>query len=236
MQSSNPATITDWVFDLDNTLYPRHCDLFAQIDVRMTEYVMRLTGMAREPARRLQKQLYRDHGTTLAGLMADYAIDPHDYLADVHRIDYSPVPRDAPLKAAIAALPGRKHIFTNGDRAHAENTLHALGLSDSFDSLFDIVAAEFEPKPRRAAYDRFLSAHGIDCRSAIMFEDMARNLEIPKSLGMVTVLIVPAAHHEHSAEAWELDGHAGGHDHVDHVTHDLAGFLVERVSALEKVR
>jgi putative hydrolase of the HAD superfamily len=215
--------VTDWVFDLDNTLYPRHYDLFSQIDWRMTGYVSRLTGLDPQEARLLQKRLYRQHGTTLAGLMAEYGIDPHAYLADVHDIDYSRIPPHPELGEAIAALPGRKHIFTNGDMRHAMNTLEALGFPRHFDAMFDIVAAGFEPKPRQIAYDRFVRAHGVDPARAAMFEDMPRNLEVPKALGMVTVLIVPQAEKDHGAEAWELAGHDD--PHIDHIAEDLAAFL-----------
>ena len=155
--------ITEWVFDLDNTLYPRHTDLFKQIDWKMTDYVARLTGLDTEDARKLQKQLYRDHGTTLNGLMMEYSIDPHDYLAYVHDIDYGEVEANPALGELIASLPGRKHIFTNGDVRHAENTLRAIGIEPVFDSLFDIVAADFEPKPARGPYEKFLKAHVAAC-------------------------------------------------------------------------
>jgi putative hydrolase of the HAD superfamily len=219
--------ITDWVFDLDNTLYSRHTDIFGQIDMRMTAYVARLTGLPRSEARRYQKQLYREHGTTLAGLMAAHDIDPDHYLADVHAIDYSVIPPDRALEEAITALPGRKHLFTNGDRAHAENTLAALGFGNIFDSVFDIVAAGFEPKPRQLAYDRFIATHAVPPRTSAMFEDMARNLEVPKQMGMTTVLIVSSQAGHEGAESWEFDGHDGSHGHVDHVTDALGRFLSE---------
>ncbi|MEZ5871533.1 MAG: pyrimidine 5'-nucleotidase [Nitratireductor sp.] len=218
--------IEDWVFDLDNTLYPRHCDLFSQIDLKMTAYVANLTGLDSGEARILQKRLYREYGTTLNGLMREYDIDPHRYLAEVHDIDYSRVEHNPALGEAIAKLPGRKHIFTNGDVRHAENTLAAIGISvTQFDSLFDIVASNFNPKPMREPYDAFLKAHGIAPKRAAMFEDMPRNLSVPKELGMVTVLIVPRAGSEHGAEAWELDG--SSEPHIDHVTDDLHSFLTE---------
>jgi len=224
MKPMTGDAIVEWVFDLDNTLYPRHCDLFGQIDLRMTAYVARLTGLEADAARLLQKRLYRDHGTTLAGLMREFAIDPHHYLADVHDIDYSALRPDPALGAAIAGLPGRKHIFTNGDTAHAERTLRAVGIDIShFDSLFDIVRADFEPKPARAPYERFLKRHAVDPARAAMFEDMPRNLEAAKALGMTTVLVVPREGAHPDAEAWE---HAGAADpHIDHVTDDLAGWL-----------
>jgi putative hydrolase of the HAD superfamily len=225
-QSKRPAPfahVRDWVFDLDNTLYPRHCDLFGQIDLRMTAYVSRLTGLEHAPARVLQKQLYREHGTTLNGLMNEYGIDPHHFLADVHDIDYSAVPGDPRLGQAIAALPGRKLIFTNGDVRHAENTLGALGFAKVFDATFDIIAARFEPKPNRSAYDRFLGDHRVDPKQAAMFEDLPRNLEPAKQIGMATVLVVPASGPHANSETWEVA--KGDEDHIDHVTDDLAGFL-----------
>jgi putative hydrolase of the HAD superfamily len=217
------AHVRDWVFDLDNTLYPRRCDLFGQIDLRMTDYVQRLTGLERDAARRLQKELYRDHGTTMNGLMHRYSIDPHEYLAHVHDIDYSVVPADPALGAAIRSLPGRKHVFTNGDVAHAQRALAALGIADAFDAMFDIVAAGFEPKPGRGAYERFLAAHGVTPGGAAMFEDLPRNLEPAKALGMVTVLVVPDDGPDPGSEAWEA--HGADADHVDHVSDDLAAFL-----------
>ncbi len=218
-----PHHVREWIFDLDNTLYPRRADLFSQIDWKMTAYVERLTGLEREAARAYQKELYREHGTTLAGLMQRHAIDPHHYLAEVHDIDYAAITPDPALAQAIGGLPGRKHIFTNGDVAHAERTLAALGFEPVFDRTFDIVAAGFEPKPARLAYDRFLSACAVDPLNAAMFEDMPRNLEVPKAIGMLTVLVVPGDGVQVGAEAWE---HAGASDpHIDHVTSDLSGLL-----------
>jgi putative hydrolase of the HAD superfamily len=222
--------IDDWVFDLDNTLYPRHCDLFGQIDVRMTAYVARLTGLSAENARLLQKRLYRDHGTTLNGLMHEYGVDPHGYLADVHDIDYSAIDPDPALGAAIAALPGRKHVFTNGDLAHAERTLTAIGIAMSaFDSVFDIVAADFEPKPRRGAYERFVERSRVEPRNSVMFEDLARNLAVPKEMGMTTVLILPKAGGSHRIEAFEMEGRDD--PHIDHTSDDLAAFLTRAMTA-----
>ncbi|MEM1318032.1 MAG: pyrimidine 5'-nucleotidase, partial [Pseudomonadota bacterium] len=131
--------IDEWVFDLDNTLYPRHSDLFAQIDWKMTDYVAELLGSDKESARKLQKELYREYGTTLRGLMERYDIDPHDFLHKVHDIDYSPVDPNPALGELIAALPGRKHIFTNGDVPHAERTMERLGITQHFHRIFDIV-------------------------------------------------------------------------------------------------
>lgn len=142
------AHVTDWVFDLDNTLYPHHSNLFSQIDVRMTAYVSELLSLPREEARTLQKELYQKYGTTLNGLMELHGIDPDDFLAKVHDIDYSWLKPDPALGTAIRRLPGRKFIFTNGDRGHAERAARQLGILDNFDDIFDIVAADLYPSRR----------------------------------------------------------------------------------------
>jgi putative hydrolase of the HAD superfamily len=217
------ATITEWVFDLDNTLYPHHSNLFAQIDVKMTAYVSELLQLPREEARVLQKELYRLYGTTLSGLMARHGIDPDDFLQKVHDIDYSRLAPDPALGAEIRALPGRKFIFTNGDRGHAERTARQLGILDHFDDIFDIVAAGLVPKPARETYDKFSALHRVAGSNAVMFEDLARNLTIPKLLGMTTVLIVPRNFEPAFSAIWERD--SAQSDDVDFVTDDLAGFL-----------
>ena len=144
------AHVTDWIFDLDNTLYPHHSNLFSQIDVKMTSYVSELLQLPREEARKLQKELYLEYGTTLNGLMTRHGIDPDEFLQKVHDIDYSWLEPNPALGAAIRALPGRKFIFTNGDRGHAERTARQLGILADFDDIFDIVAAGLTPKPARA--------------------------------------------------------------------------------------
>lgn len=217
------AHVTEWVFDLDNTLYPHHTNLFAQIDIRMTSYVSELLQLPREEARKLQKELYKKYGTTMRGLMELHGIDPDDFLEKAHDIDYSWLMPDPELGKAIEALPGRKFIFTNGSRQHAENTARQLGILEHFDEIFDVVAADMVPKPARETYDKFMGLHRVDAQHAVMFEDLARNLIVPKALGMTTVLIVPRNFEPTFSEIWERDGENG--DDVDYVTDDLAQFL-----------
>lgn len=216
-------SIRDWVFDLDNTLYPHHSNLFSQIDVKMTSYVAELLKLPREDARLLQKELYKEYGTTLNGLMLRHNIDPDDFLEKVHDIDYSWVAPNPSLGEAIKALPGRKFIFTNGDRPHAERTARQLGILDHFDDIFDLVAAQLTPKPARQTYDRFVDLYKIVGSNAAMFEDLARNLIVPKQLGMTTVLIVPHNFEPTFSEIWERDTEY--EDAVDFVTDDLEAFL-----------
>lgn len=214
--------VREWVFDLDNTLYPHHSNLFAQIDVKMTAYVSELLQLPRDEARKVQKDFYQRYGTTLQGLMANHDVDPDDFLEKVHDIDYSWIDPDPRLGDAIKALPGRKFIFTNGDRGHAERAARQLGVLDHFDDIFDVVAADLVPKPAAETYDKFRALHRVDCEHAAMFEDLARNLTVPKALGMTTVLVVPRNFEPTFSEIWERDE---VEDQVDHVTDDLAGFL-----------
>ncbi|SFI86127.1 pyrimidine 5'-nucleotidase [Aerobium aerolatum] len=217
------AHVTEWVFDLDNTLYPHHSNLFSQIDVKMTAYVSELLQLPRDEARALQKELYKEYGTTLNGLMTRHGIDSDDFLNKVHDIDYSWVDPNPALGEAIKALPGRKFIFTNGDRGHAERTARQLGILDQFDEIFDIVAAGLTPKPARETYDKFVGLHRVDTPNAAMFEDLARNLSVPKAMGMATVLIVPRNFEPTFSEIWEQD--PTFEDDVDFVTDDLTSFL-----------
>jgi putative hydrolase of the HAD superfamily len=216
--------VSDWVFDLDNTLYPRACNLFAQIDALITTYVMGITRLEFAEARVLQKSYYREFGTTLHGLMHRHDVDPEHFLKTVHAIDYSPVPAHPELVDAIGALPGRKFIMTNGDAGHAHAVLARVGGAELFDGVFDIRAMAYRPKPLREAYDGFLAAHGIDPKRAAMFDDLEKNLLVPHETGMRTVQVVAAEDFAHAqVEAWELVRTTA--PHVHYVTDDLAGFL-----------
>jgi putative hydrolase of the HAD superfamily len=217
------AQIQDWVFDLDNTLYPHHVNLFAQIDVNMRTYVSELLQLEPDEARALQKRYYHEHGTTLQGLMLNHGIDPDGFLERAHAIDYSALLPHPELGEAIKALPGRKFIFTNGSVPHAEAAARALGILDHFDDIFDIVAADYVPKPAGATYDKFASLHRVDTRNAVMFEDLPRNLKVPKALGMQTVLLVPRNLDDVLMERWETFSEED--DHIDYVTDDLTSFL-----------
>lgn len=230
MSPSTPRSfshVTDWVFDLDNTLYPRTCNLFAQIDVRITNYVMGVTQLDFDAARALQKTYYRDFGTTLNGLMQRHTVDPDHFLNEVHAIDYAPVDPHPDLVDAIRELPGRKFILTNGDVSHARSVLKRLGGDDLFEHVHDIRAMTYVPKPHKAAYDGFLALHGIDPSRAAMFDDLEKNLLVPHEVGMTTVHVVATPDFVHEqVDAWELETSAG--PHVHHVTDDLATFLRKR--------
>jgi putative hydrolase of the HAD superfamily len=213
-----------WVFDLDNTLYPADCRLFTQVDQRMGEFIARYLGVPFAYARHLQKSYYRQFGTTLTGLMQVHKMDPKAFLDYVHDLDLSGLTEHPRLAAAIEQLPGRKLIFTNGSRAHAERVAGRLGLLPLFEDIFDIVAAGYVPKPVPACYDLFLRAHGVEAARAAMFEDMPHNLEAPHALGMTTVLIRSDANEDHPIQR-TMRTWAEPPPHVHHMTYDLAEFL-----------
>jgi putative hydrolase of the HAD superfamily len=212
-----------WIFDLDNTLYPADCNLFAQVDQRMGEFIARFLGVPFDYARHLQKTYYRQFGTTLSGLMQVHRMDPKAFLDYVHDLDLACVSEQPELAAAIERLPGRKLIFTNGSRGHAERVAGKLGVLQHFEGIFDIVDADYVPKPTAECYDRFLKAHAVAPPGAAMFEDMPHNLEAPHALGMTTVLVY-SSYNDHPVQA-KIRTWAEPPEHVHHMTADLAQFL-----------
>jgi len=218
------SNIDVWVFDLDNTLYPPSCRLFAQIDVKMRAFIGALLQVDEDEAYRLQKQYYRDHGTTLSGLMKLHDVAPQEFLNFVHDIDVSVVPENRDLSTALQRLPGRRLVFTNGTVAHAGRVLRQIGIHDHVEDIFDIVHADFVPKPHTATFERFLSKHEIEPSRAAMFEDLDRNLAPAHELGMTTVLVRDAGGHADPAvRGWgEAPPEA---PHVHYRTDDLARFL-----------
>lgn len=217
------AHVDTWVFDLDNTLYPANSDVWPKIDQRITLFMAELFGLDGMSSRALQKYYYQRYGTTLRGLMSEHEVTPEEFLSFVHDIDRSSLKPDHSLAQAIAALPGRRLILTNGSREHALRTAERIGIHELFDDVFDIVAANLLPKPHAETYDLFFQLHGVEPARAAMFEDIAHNLEVPHRRGMVTTLVVPRTPAEVEREQWEIA--SGDEPHVDFVTDDLAAFL-----------
>ncbi len=215
--------VDTWVFDLDNTLYPPHCDLWPKIDMQITRFMCEMFGLDGMSCRALQKYYYLQYGTTMQGLIEEYGISPEAYLAFVHDIDRSSIEPDIPLAQAIGNLPGRKVIFTNGSQSHAEKTVESLGLSGLFDGICDIAATGLVPKPKVEAYESCFALLGIDPARAAIFEDIERNLSVPHARGMTTVLVTPKQGAHDHREDWEIL--RGQPDHIHFVTDDLAGFL-----------
>lgn len=207
-----------WLFDLDNTLYPAHTDLFAQIDQRMTTFIARYLGVNHIEARTLQKGYWDSHGTTLNGLMSEHSMTPEPFLEFVHDIDVSGLAYDRRLDAALSRMPGRKMIFTNGTVRHAENVLDHLKLTHHFECIFDIAATGYVPKPHADAYHHVVAASGICAATTVMVDDSVKNLLPAFELGMLTIL---------AAGKPEWSGPAPHPDtvHIHHVTHDIGAFL-----------
>jgi putative hydrolase of the HAD superfamily len=181
--------IRDWIFDLDNCLYPASSGLFTLIDERMGAYIQRLLGCDPEEAHRVQKAHFHEHGTTLAGLMQDHGIDPHEFLEDVHDIPLDLIENDERLANALGRLPGRRFVFTNGDAPYAQRVLEAIGVNAHFDDLHDIHASELRPKPDPHGYAMLCERFGIDPRHALLADDMVQNLVPAKALGMTTIWV-----------------------------------------------
>lgn len=217
--------INGWVFDLDNTLYPASQNLFAQIDKRMTAFIGEALAVDKDEAFRLQKQFLGEYGTTLAGLMNKYGLPPGPFLDFVHDIDVSVLPPDPLLSDAIAALPGRKYIFTNGTVAHAERVMTQIGVAQHFDDIFDIVAADYVPKPNPEIYPTMLARFGLSAEKTAFFEDMARNLGPAHHLGMTTILVKETGIDNLQAMNMPEQYRHEETAHVHHLTDDLRGFL-----------
>lgn len=210
--SADLSHVDTWLFDLDNTLYPLESEFMGLIEVKMTDFVERMTGLPREEARLLQKKYYTEHGTTLAGLMMNHGLEPKAFLDEVHDVSMDRLVPDLALREAIDRLPGRRIIFTNGSVGHAERVLAHLNLRDLFSEVFAIETADYVPKPSLSTFDRISKLHAIDPPMTAFFEDSEKNLVPAARMGMTTILVGPHAKDSTS-------------EHVHFRTNDLPGFL-----------
>lgn len=213
--------IDTWLFDLDNTLYRADSNLFAEIESRMNEFIMRELKISEIEAQTLRSQYYRSYGSTLSGLIAHYQIDPEKFLHYVHDIDLSSLKPDPDLQEAIARLPGKHYVFTNGCRNHAARVLEKTGLAKLMDGVWDIRSMRYQPKPQPEAYSRIVEDGGFDPAKTAYFEDMAINLLPAHEMGMTTVWIA-------NGSVWSdqgPDANLANHNHVHHTIDDLGDFL-----------
>lgn len=222
---ANLSNVHTWIFDLDNTLYRADAKFFKQIDQKMTAFIQSYLNVSEDEATRLRKTYWSEHGTTLSGLMNVHKMDPTDFLADVHDVDLKHLKPDPKLRALISALPGRKLIFTNGSRGHAENVGTHLNLFDLFDGSFGIEDTGYIPKPKRAAFEVFNSRFDVDPKGSIFFEDGIHNLRVPKEMGMNTVLVTSDSGFDTIPEAPKENAESVKIDWVDYVTDDLTAWL-----------
>lgn len=210
MVNSSFSHVRVWVFDLDHTLYPPQCQLFTQIERRMTAFIMDKLNMDETQASHVRKAYWARYGTTLAGLMAEHDLDPDPFLIDVHDIDFTVLSPDPQLASAISALPGRRIVYTNGSAPYAQRVLAARGLTGLFDAVYGVEHAHYRPKPEHAAFETVFALDGLQPAEGAMFEDDIRNLAAPHAMGMRTVHVAPQANPQ---------------DHIHFHTDDLAGFL-----------
>ena len=219
------SNIDTWIFDLDNTLYRADVSFFADIGEKMTGFISRHLALQPDEARALQEEYFHDYGATLSGLIDIHGMDPAEFLDYVHDVDLSVLTPEPALREAIEALPGRKLIFTNGSRGHIKNVATHLNLLDLFDGGFAIEDAHYKPKPKRDAYDEFNRVFDVDPTRSIFFEDTVRNLEVPKTMGMATVLVGEEAHWSDTVHVARPDGSERDVTWVDARTDNLAEWL-----------
>jgi len=205
--------VDSWIFDLDDTLYPRESEVMALVSDRMTEFMVQFTGLPRDEAWTLQKKYFHEHGTTLAGLMAHHGLPPEEFLTFVHNVSLDGLSADTELRQGLERLPGRRLVFTNGSGEHAERVLAKLGVADLFEDIFHIASADYLPKPAVSTFDKMAKAFRLTPKSAVFFEDSERNLEPAAAMGMTTVMVGQHA----------LDSTA---DFVHHRTSRLPPFLI----------
>ena len=221
LTSSRPGEfsgIDTWVFDLDNTLYPVTETLLRHIDEHMGKFVAYFLNVDAEEARRVQKAYFRKYGLTLRGLMIHHGLDPARFFEEMTPMDLTQVDPNPVLGEAIRRLPGRKIIYTNASAHHAKMVLDRLQMTDVFEAIYDIAAAEYLPKPTKEPYETLCALYAIDPKRAVMIDDIARNLEPAASLGMTTVWMQTGAE-------WARDVEPEAH--IDHVVGDILSWVEE---------
>lgn len=212
--------ISDWVFDLDNTLYPAR-DLYDEIGERMTTYIARAADVPTDEALHLREHYFHEYGATIVGLVKHHGIDARDFLLYVHDADHSVLSHDPELRALLARLPGRRIIHTNGGGGHGQRVLETLGIADLFEAVFDIESANLAPKPQTESYERLIAAHRVTPQAAVLVEDTLKNLEPAHDMGFTTALV--GAIHPDPRPAY-----------LDHWAHEVKDFL--RMALGEKKR
>ena len=208
--------IRHWIFDLDNTLYPSTTNLFDKIDALMCKFIEDNLNVSRPEALKIKDNYFHQHGTTLNGLMQNHKINAEKFLDFVHDIDYSLLTEDAALGEQIQKLPGEKIIFTNGTRKHAQQVMKRLGIERNFNKIFDIVDANFIPKPQIEPYHALIATHSINAQNSIFIEDIAKNLLPAHELGMKTAWI-------ENSDSYCKQGYDG--KHVHYTIKNLTDFL-----------
>ena len=210
--------VNTWIFDLDNTLYSADSGIFQQVHKLMGEFISKNLSMEISEAKKLQSKYYKQHGTTLRGLMDNHGIDPDHFLDEVHRLDYSIVGSNKILNEELHKLEGRKIIYTNANKKHVIDVLDRIDLSNFFDEIFDIKMANYIPKPELKPYEQIINLFNIEPKSSAMFDDIAKNLVPAKKVNFTSVWI-DAGYENFS------DDIKASKEYLDFSTRDLSLFL-----------
>ena len=178
-----------WLFDLDNTLYSGDTKVFDQVDKKMSLFISNKLKVTLQEAKKIQKNYFHEYNTTLNGMIKNHKIDAQEFLEFVHDVDLEFLKEDKELQKELTNLQGKKFIFTNGSQAHAANVTKRIGIQNLFNGVFDIVDADFFPKPSIVPYKKIIEKYGIDPQYCIFIEDIARNLKPANELGMKTAWV-----------------------------------------------
>ena len=210
--------VKTWIFDLDNTLYSADSGIFQQVHTLMGDFVSKHLNIELAEAKDLQRKYYKLHGTTLRGMMDNHGVDPDHFLSEVHKLDYSIVGPNKELNLELEKLVGRKIIYTNANRQHADDILKRLELSNMFEEIFDIKNANYIPKPELTPYQQVINDYSIEASTTVMFDDIAKNLVPAKKVGFTSVWI-DAGYENFS------DDIANSRGYLDFETKDIQKFL-----------
>jgi len=220
--------ISNWVFDLDNTLYKAECGLFDKVHILMGRFIEENLNLSSGEAQALRSKYYHQYGTTLRGLMIEHQINPDEYLEYVHQINYDVVLPNENLRDTIKELKGKKYIFTNANYGHVEKVLEKLKMEDIFDGCFDISESDYLPKPHKEIYDSFQKKFNLDSSSTAMFEDLHINLKEPSVMGWETVWVTNNLEYNLNKDVKQQEDIKKIIDekgYISHVTDDLEKFL-----------
>ena len=179
----------DLLIDLDNTVYPEDTNIFAQIDLKMKSFIAKHLNISLDDAFKIQKEYFLNNGTTLRGLMLYHNVQPEKFLNYVHDIDLTSIRKNKELSNELKNYNGKKIIFTNGSDEHAKKVLNKIGLSKTIDHIFDIIKADYIPKPNILTYKKVIKKYSLNPKTTIMIDDLPNNLKTAKELGIKTVLI-----------------------------------------------
>ena len=183
-------TIKNFIFDCDGVLYTDLEKVFGQVSKRMTEYISKKLNVDLKKAKALQTNYFHEYNTSLNGLMVHHKIDPYEFLEYVHDINLNFLEKDLVLREELLKLNAKKIVFTNGSNDHVINITKHLGIDDLFDGSFDIVDCNFIPKPAIEPYEKLAKKFNINPKETVFIDDIAKNLEPAKKLGMKTVWLI----------------------------------------------